>query len=328
MKQNQAGDLRLFFAFKQGRVGAWWRMQYLVRHRTVYDYPDKVAESHHLARLRPLHDAGQQCLSHELTIDPVPGVRVERVDAFGNAFTFFAQQAAYGKLTVEAVSVVETSDGVVTDLEASPPWEEVVELLAEDSAAVHLEAQPFRFPTLQVPVGEALADYARLSFTPGCPLLSAARDLTGRIFRDFKFDPTATTVSTPVETVLKKRRGVCQDFAHLAIACLRSLGLAVRYISGYLETAPPPGKPRLVGADASHAWISVYCPGTGWVDFDPTNNCIPGPRHLRLARGRDFSDVSPLRGVTFGGGGQQPKVMVDVIPHPEAAGRMPAPGNR
>ncbi len=289
-------------------------MQYLVRHRTVYDYPEKVAESHHLARLRPMDEGGQRCLSHVLTIAPEPGVREERVDAFGNGFVFFAQQAAYGKLTVEAVSVVETSPGTVTNLEASPPWEEVVEALAEDARAVHLEAQPFRFPTLQVPVGEVFADYARLSFTPGCPLLAAARDLTGRIFRDFKFDPAATTVSTPVEVVLRQKRGVCQDFAHLAIACLRSLGLAVRYVSGYLETAPPPGKPRLVGADASHAWISLYCPGMGWVDFDPTNNCIPGHRHVRLARGRDYADVSPLRGVTFGGGGEQPKVMVDVIP--------------
>ena len=289
-------------------------MQYLVKHRTVYNYPEKVAESHHLARLRPMDTNGQRCLSHQLSIDPVPGVRADRTDAFGNSFVFFAQQAAYEKLTVEALSVVETSSGVVTDLEASPPWEEVVDALAEDLRAVHLAAQPFRFGTLQVPVSDALADYALLSFTPGCPLLSAARDLTGRIFRDFKFDPTATTVSTPVEEVLKKRRGVCQDFAHLAIGCLRSLGLAVRYVSGYLETAPPPGKPRLVGADASHAWISVYCPGVGWVDFDPTNNCIPGHRHLRLAQGRDYSDVSPLRGVTFGGAGEQPKVMVDVIP--------------
>ena len=289
-------------------------MKYLVRHRTVYDYADKVATSHHLARLRPLEVAGQRCISHELKIDPVPGVVVERVDAFGNAFVFFAQQAAYMKLAVEAVSEVETSPGVVTDLEGSPPWETVVEMLVEDLRAVHLEAQPFRFPTAQVPVSDALADYAKLSFTPGCPVLAAARDLTARIFRDFKFDPAATTVSTPVEQVLKQKRGVCQDFAHLAIGCLRSLGLAVRYVSGYLETAPPPGKPRLVGADASHAWISVYCPGMGWVDFDPTNNCIPGHRHLRLAQGRDYSDVSPLRGVTFGGGGEQPKVMVDVIP--------------
>ena len=289
-------------------------MKYLVRHRTVYDYAEKVATSHHLARLRPLEVAGQRCISHKLKIDPVPGVVVERVDAFGNAFVFFAQQAAYMKLAVEAVSEVETSPGVVTDLEGSPPWETVVEMLVEDLRAVHLEAQPFRFPTAQVPVSDALADYAKLSFTPGCPVLAAARDLTARIFRDFKFDPAATTVSTPVEQVLKQKRGVCQDFAHLAIGCLRSLGLAVRYVSGYLETAPPPGKPRLVGADASHAWISVYCPGMGWVDFDPTNNCIPGHRHLRLAQGRDYSDVSPLRGVTFGGGGEQPKVMVDVIP--------------
>lgn len=292
-------------------------MLYQLRHLTTYEYPEKVSESHHLARLRPMDDGGQRCLSHAMTIQPEPDVREERKDVFGNWFTFFAQQGSYDVLTVEAVSVVETSPGVVLDLEASPPWEEVADLLAEDDSAAHLEAQPFRFRSPQVPTGEAMADYARLSFTPGGPLLAAARDLTARIFRDFKFDPAATTISTPVETVLRQKRGVCQDFAHLEIACLRSLGLAVRYVSGYLETAPPPGKPRLVGADASHAWISLYCPVAGWVDFDPTNNCIPGVRHLRLAWGRDFSDVSPLRGVTYGGAGEQPQVMVDVIPQGE-----------
>ncbi|MDB6133727.1 MAG: transglutaminase domain protein [Verrucomicrobiales bacterium] len=290
-------------------------MKYYVRHRTTYTYPDSVSESHHLARLRPRCDDRQKCLSHSLTILPEPAVKVERTDAFGNQFTFFAIQQAYEVLAVEAVSMVETFPVPPPAMEKSPRWETVVEQLVEDHHAVHLDAQAFRFPTAQTPESPGFADFARLSFTPGRPLLEAAMSLTRRIFREFKFDPTATTVSTPVETVLKTRRGVCQDFAHLEIACLRSLGLSARYVSGYLETLPPPGKPRQIGADASHAWISVYDPVCGWVDFDPTNSCIPGPLHLRTAWGRDFSDVSPLRGVTYGSGGQ-PKVMVDVIPHP------------
>ncbi|MES2708923.1 MAG: transglutaminase family protein [Verrucomicrobiota bacterium] len=302
-------------------------MKYHVRHRTTYKYPEAVSESHHLARLHPRSDSRQQCLSHTLTILPEPAVREERTDAFGNQFTFFALQAAYEVLMVEAISLVETYPVPPPDMEKSPPWEMVAEKLAEDHRAAHLEAQAFRFPTQQIPVSTDLADYARLSFTPGRRLLEAAMALTTRIFREFKFDPSATTIATPVETVLREKRGVCQDFAHLEIACLRSLGLAVRYVSGYLETLPPPGKPRQVGADASHAWISVYDPVCGWVDFDPTNNCIPGPLHLRTAWGRDFSDVSPLRGVTYGGGGQQPKVMVDVIPQPPDEVPPGAPAN-
>lgn len=291
-------------------------MKYHVRHRTTYAYPGAVSESHHLARLHPRSDNRQRCLSHTVTILPEPAVREERTDAFGNLFTFFALQASYEVLVVEAESVVETYPVPLPVLSQSPSWEAVAEMLAEDSRALYLDAQAFRFPTRQVPVSENLADYARLSFTPGRPLLEAAMALTSRIFNEFKFDPSATTTATPVETVLKEKRGVCQDFAHLEIACLRSLGLAARYVSGYLETRPPPGRPRQIGADASHAWISVYDPFAGWIDFDPTNNCIPGPLHLLVAWGRDFSDVSPLRGVTYGGGPHEPKVMVDVIPQP------------
>lgn len=298
-------------------------MKYHVRHRTTYTYPESVSESHHLARLHPRSDARQQCLSHTLTILPAPAVREERTDAFGNQFTFFAQQASYEVLMVEAVSEVETYPVPPPALDQSPPWEKVAEMMAEDDRAAHLEAQAFRFPTSQVPVSQALADFARVSFTPGRPLLQACMALTGRIFKEFKFDPSATTIATPVETVLKEKRGVCQDFAHLEIACLRSLGLAVRYVSGYLETRPPPGKPRQIGADASHAWVSVYDPVNGWIDFDPTNNCIPGLLHLRTAWGRDFADVSPMRGVTYGGGDHQPKVMVDVIPESEMPARSP-----
>ena len=151
------------------------------------------------------------------------------------------------------------------------------------------------------------------SFSPGRPVLAAARDLNRRIYSDFKYDPKATTVATPLEEVWQTRRGVCQDFAHLAMACLRSIGLAARYVSGYLRTRPPAGKPRLVGADASHAWFAIFCPGPGWVDFDPTNNCQPGAEHITVAYGRDFSDVSPVAGILTGGGHHAVKVSVDVL---------------
>jgi transglutaminase-like putative cysteine protease len=163
-----------------------------------------------------------------------------------------------------------------------------------------------------VRASEELADYALESYTPNAPLLSGARELTRRIFKDFKYDPKATTVATPLEEVWKKRRGVCQDFAHLGIACLRSLGLPARYVSGYLRTLPPEGKARLVGADASHAWFSVFCPSIGWVDFDPTNNCLPAAEHITVAYGRDFGDVSPVAGIITGGGQHDVKVSVDV----------------
>ena len=288
-------------------------MRYIVRHRTVYDYSEAVAESHHLARLHPRTFPGQTCLEYRLIVTPPPAVWQEREDAFGNAFTFFAMQAPHDSLTVESESLIENSPPAEVDTSTSPPWESVAEALREDEEAVHLDAQPFRYPSPNVPVSEALADYARGSFTTGRPLLEAARDLTKRIFKECKFDPAATTVATPVETVLKERRGVCQDFAHLGIACLRSLGLSARYVSGYLETLPPPGKPRLVGSDASHAWLAVYCPVHGWVQFDPTNNCIPSTRHIITAWGRDYSDVSPLRGVIFGGGEHELDVNVDVL---------------
>jgi transglutaminase-like putative cysteine protease len=169
-----------------------------------------------------------------------------------------------------------------------------------------------------VPLGKDFSDFASVEFSAGRPILEAVLGLTSRIFHQFKFDPRATDVTTPVSEVMKKRAGVCQDFAHLMLACLRSIGLPARYVSGYLETAPPPGKPKLTGADASHAWVSVYCGETaGWIDSDPTNNILPGERHITVAWGRDFSDVSPLRGVTLGAGGQHMDVAVDVIPMDE-----------
>ena len=199
------------------------------------------------------------------------------------------------------------------------PWEAVRDRLAYDSTdpqAEDLDATRFLFESPHVRIKHELVDYAADCFPPGRPVLVGAKALMAKIFREFTFDPEATTVSTPVLEVLENKRGVCQDFAHLMIACLRALGLAARYVSGYLLTEPPPGQPRLIGADASHAWVSVYVPGStcGWVDFDPTNNLLPDTEHITLSFGRDFSDISPLRGIILGGGGAEPEVAVTVFP--------------
>jgi transglutaminase-like putative cysteine protease len=203
---------------------------------------------------------------------------------------------------------------VAPDPTQTPPWEEVRDQLARDRSPAWLDAFQFTFDSRYVLAAARYADYAANSFTPGRPILEAALDLTRRIHKAFVYDPRATTLATPVAEVFEKRRGVCQDFAHLMLACLRSLGLAVRYVSGYLSTVPPPGKERLVGADATHAWVSVFCGLGGWIDLDPTNDQIPADRHVLLAWGRDYDDVSPLKGVILGGGQHVVKVSVDVLP--------------
>jgi len=243
-------------------------------------------------------------------VDPQPVVEDERVDYFGNGASYFAIGVPHNRLVVTARSQVRVSAPPLP--ERTPAWEQVRDRCASDKLTEDSTAGEFRFDSTYITRQPAYAEYAAASFAKGRPLLEGVRDFTARIFRDFKFDPRATTVATPLDEVLKKRRGVCQDFAHLAIAGLRSLGLPARYVSGYLETLPPPGKARLVGADASHAWVSVWCPGHGWIDADPTNNLLPGDRHITVAWGRDFSDVSPLRGVVVGGGGSTLGVSVDV----------------
>ena len=194
------------------------------------------------------------------------------------------------------------------------PWEEAASSLPSDRSPEGLQAFQFGFESPRIRIRPEFADYARQSFTPRRPMREALLDLTTRIYTDFRFDTKVTNVRTPPEEVFKKRRGVCQDFAHVQIACLRSLNLAARYVSGYLRTYPPPGKPRLIGADASHAWVSAYCPGIGWMDVDPTNNMVPSDGHVTLAWGRDYGDISPLRGLVHGGGANTLKVAVDMEP--------------
>jgi transglutaminase-like putative cysteine protease len=287
---------------------------YRVRHRTTYDYEDPVSVSHHVVRLTPRTLPGQTCRDSGVSILPAPAATSAHRDYFGNTLISFTLHEPHDCLVVEAHSDLEVHATGRPDFSASPGWETVEEALAGDPSDEILDACQFVFDTPRVRSSAALAGYARESFPEGRPLLAAVLDLTRRIHQDFRFDKEATEVATPVQTFFEKRRGVCQDFAHLQIGCLRSLGLPARYVSGYLRTMPPPGKPRLVGADASHAWCSAWCPGAGWVDFDPTNNCVPSDGHITVAWGRDYGDVSPIYGVLLGGAKHKLRVAVDVMP--------------
>ncbi len=289
-------------------------MNYRITHRTLYDYAAPVTVSHHVARLEPLGTATQVRNEYALEILPVPALRKARRDYFGNKLCFFSIQEVHQRLEIVTTSRVTVNPGPALAPEHSPAWEEVGRLFRDPVSPEVVEPYEFIFDSPQVRASFALADYAKESFSKGAPLLAGARELTRRIFTDFKFDSKATTVATPLEEVWEKRRGVCQDFAHLGIACLRSLGLPARYVSGYLRTRPPEGRTRLVGADASHAWFAVFCPGIGWVDFDPTNNVQPAAEHITVAYGRDYGDVSPVAGILTGGGRHDVKVSVDVEP--------------
>ena len=289
-------------------------MTYRIIHRTSYEYTEPVSVSHHAARVKPRDTDGQTREAFTLTITPEPAVRKMRSDYFGNRVCFFSIQELHRSFELEAVSVVSVSPLTPAAPGLSTAWEEVGGLFRDPVSPEGVEPYQFCFDSPMVRTSPLFADYARPSFDPGTPVLVGVRDLTRRIFTDFKYDPVATTVTTPVEEVWTKRRGVCQDFAHLAIACLRSIGMPARYVSGYLRTHPPKGQPRRVGADASHAWFEVFCPGIGWVDFDPTNNLMPGEEHITVACGRDFSDVSPVSGIITGGGSHEVKVSVDVAP--------------
>jgi transglutaminase-like putative cysteine protease len=285
---------------------------YAITHRTTYAYASAVSFSHHLMHLRPRETPRQRLLDFTLGFTPAVAITFPRLDYYENATTFLAIERPHRKLVVTARSRVQVIAPALPDPATTPAWEVVRDSCASDVLTADSAAGEFLFNSRHIISRAEYAEYAAVSFLPQRPLLDALRDLTARIFRDFKFDPRATTTATPVEEVFRKRRGVCQDFAHLGISCLRSLGLPARYVSGYLETMPPPGKPRLVGADASHAWLAAWCPGYGWIDADPTNNVLPSDRHVVVAWGRDFSDVSPLRGVVVGGGEHRLRVSVDV----------------
>jgi transglutaminase-like putative cysteine protease len=289
-------------------------MIYRIVHRTTYKYKYPVSVGNHVACLKPRTLPHHLLARSELRIQPFPSTRTERVDYFGNQLCFFTIQEPHKELVVEARSEVIMEGNATPWLQQSLPWEEAARLLPDDHSPAGLEAYQFGFESPRIRIRPEFASYALQSFMPGRPILDALSDLTARIHKDFRFDSKVTNVRTPTEEVFRKRRGVCQDFAHLQIACLRSLNIAARYVSGYLRTYPPPGQPRLVGADASHAWVSAYCPGIGWLDVDPTNNVAPSNGHVTLAWGRDYGDVSPLRGLILGGGAHTLKVAVDMEP--------------
>lgn len=288
---------------------------YRVRHRTTYRYDSPVASGQTLCHLLPRADApGQQVLSAALTVEPDADEVSEHLDAFGNRVSIVWFHLPHRELTIVAESVVSVSPPP-PGLPWSPPWEEAVATRAADLSPAGLHAREVALGSPYASCSDAVRTFAAPSFPAGRPLAECLADLGTRIHQEFAFDPVATDVATPLEEVLAARRGVCQDFAHLAVAACRCHGLAARYVSGYLETAPPPGQARLQGADASHAWLSVWVPGWGWLDADPTNDQVPVQRHVTVAWGRDYGDVAPVRGLVFGPvAGQELEVAVDVVP--------------
>jgi transglutaminase-like putative cysteine protease len=286
---------------------------YKVKHITRYRYQQPVTVCHHIAHLLPREAPHHSWNFSDLEISP-PAVRADRLDYFGNRQTFFSIQEPHRELLVTSRGEVEITSPANGLLFSNQPWEQARDSLFTNPIADFGRVVQFTFESPKITHTSEALSYAAESFPPNRPVVEALEDLMHRIYKDFQFDSAATTVSTSVADIFLHRRGVCQDFAHLGIACLRSMGFAARYVSGYLLTLPPPGRPRLVGVDASHAWFSVYVPELGWLDFDPTNDMIPTDRHITIAYGRDFSDVSPLRGMILGGGKHTMYVSVDVAP--------------
>jgi transglutaminase-like putative cysteine protease len=294
-------------------------MRYRVCHVTRYRYSDPVSLCHSMAYLKPRDLPHQICLASQVRVDPWPAVARDHTDYFGNRVSYFAIQQSHSHLDVTAQSEVEVLTRALPDPGTTAPWELALERIRTGRDEALIDAHIFTLGSAMVPLSTSALDYARPSFTPGRPLLEAATDLMGRIYKDYEYDPQFSSVATPLDEVMQHRRGVCQDFAHLGLACVRSLGLAARYVSGYLETLPPPGQVKLQGSDASHAWFSVFIPDLGWVDFDPTNDQIPGEQHITTAVGRDYQDVTPVRGVFYGGGTHELTIAVDVNRIPEPA---------
>lgn len=290
-------------------------MRFNISHETLYRYETPVLHSYQRLHLTPRPVDHQTIEHHSLEIEPGPTMRHDWIDAFGNPVAMLEIDSEHTTFSVRSRSTLDVAARPVPETAATSPWEDVAASLASCAATTcDLDVIQFTCPSRLTPTSLETLDFAAQSFTPGRPILEGALDLTHRIFTQFKFDATATDISTPILQVLRMRRGVCQDFSHLILACLRSLKLPARYVSGYLLTRPPPGHPKLRGADASHAWISVWAPQTGWVDFDPTNGIIPTDEHIAIAYGRDYDDVNPISGVILGGADHTVSVAVDVDP--------------
>lgn len=287
-------------------------MKYQIRHTTRYAYSEPVPVCHNQVHLAPRSVSHQTCHEFKLLVSPAPVERRRREDFYGNQVDYFSIHEPHTGLTITADSLVEVEEPKWPQPTRTLGWESVASYLTFGTDPQRLQACGFTVPSRYIPLHRMYGDYARPSFPPGRPLLDAVLDLTSRIHTEFRYDPRATTIHTRLADVFALRAGVCQDFAHLQIACLRSIGLAARYVSGYLRTLPPPGKPRLVGADASHAWLSIFCGPDGWVDIDPTNNRLTSTDHITVAWGRDYGDVCPIQGVVIGGGDHSMSVSVDV----------------
>jgi len=286
-----------------------------VEHVTSYDYSARVDLAYHIAYLRPAQTGYQQVEAFNLEIEPPPAHQSVGRDVYNNQREVFSLYGPHEKLNVTAASTVRVTPRFdALDPATSPPWNEVRDELRYQAGAPFEPETEFVFASPYVPLLPQLRDYATESFPQGQPLLVGALDLMQRIHADFTYDTKSTDISTPLAVAFKQRRGVCQDYAHVAIGALRMLGLPAAYVSGYLLSTPPAGQTRLVGADASHAWVRVWCPVNGWIEFDPTNDCLVGPNHVTLASGRDYGDVTPVRGVIRGGGRHTLKVRVSVLP--------------
>lgn len=289
-------------------------MIYRIRHITEYIYHSSVSLCYNQAHLLPRSTDYQNCQKMQVNISPKPNYFSQREDYFGNNYFYFSLQNNHKKLVIDVTTEIDTqADRAFIDLDLGNTCSQVKQLLEQSDSAEIIEAKEFQLDSPMIKVSPELHEFAKELFDDNRPFLSAVRELTSKIFNEFTYDPNSTTVATPLHKALADKRGVCQDFAHVAIGCLRALGYPARYISGYLETLPPPGEEKLVGADASHAWFAVYSPGEGWFEFDPTNDNIPADQHITTAWGRDYSDVTPLRGVIFdGGNSQELNVSVDV----------------
>lgn len=289
-------------------------MIYRIHHITEYQYKSPVSLCYNLAHLLPRDTDYQKCHFSEVIVSPRPDYTNEYQDYFGNRAFYFSVQNDHQKLVIDVRSEINTeAQRTSLDLELGNTCARALERLKNSSEPDIIDAHEFLMDSPMVERNAELKAFAAPLFDDETPLLSAVRALTKKIFDEFEYDPQSTNIATPLREVLQQRKGVCQDFAHLAIACLRSLGFPARYISGYLETLPPVGEEKLIGADASHAWFAVYSPGEGWFEFDPTNDNMPAEQHITTAWGRDYSDVTPLQGVIFDGGNEQSlKVSVDV----------------
>ncbi len=288
-------------------------MRYKIKHTTEYAYQDIVSTGHNRLCLVPLTISEQTCISCDIKISPTPNELTYRTDFFGNTLLFISVYKEHTQLEIVSESVIDIQHRFSADRAFSSLilWNQVKETIRANGE-IYADVAQYMLPSNHVPSSNSIKNFALDCFPEGATLWNGCLSLMQKIYSSLEFKPGFTTVNTPVEAVLKSRKGVCQDFAHLMISCLRNIGLPARYVSGYIETMPPPGKVKLVGSDASHAWVAVYFPEIGWVEFDPTNNLLPSYKHIIVAFGRDYFDVAPVKGIIFSSGGQNINVQVDV----------------